>query len=321
MPNIILDNGQSHPVPWFQLLNVQVHSRGGSDVEMELVISGENISANTAGNTRKLVTACPRGASISVKPIGRDDFPSGTSVSLAMTTQTSDAATNTHFEFPIARVDGLTEALLAKITGESPDLVVTARGVDAAQHLNSEAMTVLTALRDLLPADHGITGIELVADATASTARSITDEQLSGIMDLIGGVSSALGSPPVTFNGRPLDKNSGIVVLQRALEQRSAAVGNEDVLHAGKPDTLLVTATSNPRAVMMKAEGPSVCLVTGSNPEAERAVIAPHIVNTAAVVALDEALISGLKSGNQQLVLPMCEAIAHTINNHESRKR
>lgn len=315
MSTITLSANDTRAIPLGGYLRVDAFAVGASATPVRVSVHGDGIQANTASDSCVFLMSCPQRASIIVAPVGGGEFGPDQSVRVTITRSGASDHQNMTLEFPIVRVDGVSEKIVGDIVNMDGQNQITAYGSDESTNLGHESMVVLGSLRSRLGATTGVSRLIIHADTSATAARLSDERILAGAGHLIVGTATALGIDDIRIGDRPSTADRVSTELQEAIAAGADRIGPGTEPTAGT-DTLVVHLTPAPRSSMLSTGHPSLIVAYGPTAAAEKNLFSRHSPKSdrTGFLILNEALLDALDRGDAHGFSPHADTIAAVLN-------
>lgn len=320
MNTISLNDNDTRSIPTGGYLRIDAHSVGNRSEKIKIAVNGVNLKVNEAGPSSAFLMACPQNATIVVSPLEATEFGPDQSVRVVISRGGSSDGRDYRIEFPIVRVDGVSEKIVGEIKNTGTTFDITAYGSNVSTDLGREAMVILSSLRTRLTGPTGITSLVVHNDASATSARVSDARVLQGLGNLIIGVGTALGLDQVRCGDSAVPFDRITDHLHKGIEDAATRVGNAGVPTVGD-DTLLVHLTPAPGAAMVSETHPSLVVIYGPTAAAEQELFSLNITDTGKTgsIVVDDHFLTSLETGNVSGVAPHTAVISQILLPEDSQ--
>jgi len=315
MSTITLSANDSHPIPLGGYLRIDAFSVGGAAEPVRVSVNGEQLQANAAGDSCVFLMSCPQRATIVVAPAHGGEFGPDQSTRVTVTRSGASDHRDITVEFPIVRVDGVSEKIIGEIDNTGEHYLLTAYGSDESTNLGRESMVVLSALRSRLTAPTGVTSLVLCPDASATAAQLNDPRMIAGAAHMFTGVATALTLDSVRLGGESCTFDQLAARLEALVGAGATRIGGERPPQVDD-HTLVVHLTPTPRAAMVSTGHPSLVLAYGPTAAAEQELFELNLRSgdRTGFVALTDHVLTALEDGSHSAIAPHADTIAAVLS-------
>lgn len=319
MSIITLSANDTRSIPLGGYLRIDAYSVGGGATPVRLSVHGDQARANTAGDSSVFLMSLPHRASLVVSPVGGGEFGPDQSVRVTIARSGASDNQNLTLEFPLVRVDGVSEKIVGDIANVDGHYQITAFGSDESTNLGHESMVVLSALRSRLGAGTSVSAVVVDADASASAAHLADERVLAGAGNIIVGIATALDLDEVGIGDQKLSLDRIGSRLADDIASGTTRIGSGASPRVSD-DALVVHLTPAPRGSMFSDRHPTVVIAYGPTAAAEMDLFSPHVPEggRTGFITLDEELLSALDSGNANAFAPHADTIAAALRSTDA---
>lgn len=320
MSTITLSANDSHSIPLGGYLRIDAFSVGGAAEPVRVSVNGEQLQANPAGDSCVFLMSCPHRATIVVAPADGGEFGPDQSTRVTVTRSGASDNRDITLEFPIVRVDGVSEKIVGEIDNTGEHYLLTAYGSDESTNLGREAMVVLSSLRSRLTGPTGVNSLVLHADSSATAARLSAPRMIAGAAHMVVGVATALTLDVVHLGGESCTFDQLAAQLESAVGAGATRIGSDRTPQVDE-HTLVVHLTPTPRAAMLSTRHPSLILAYGPTAAAEQELFGLNVRDgdRTGVVALTDHVLTALEDGSPTALAPHADTIAAVLSSPTHR--
>ncbi|MDO5668762.1 MAG: hypothetical protein Q4G50_02035 [Corynebacterium sp.] len=313
MSIITLSANDTHAIPLGGYLRIDAFAVGAGAQPVRVSVTGEQLQVNTASDACVFLMSCPQRASIIVAPAAGGEFGPDQSLRVTITRSGASDQHNVTIEFPLVRVDGVSEKIIGEISNSGEQYLLTAYGSDESTNLGRESMVVLSSLRSRMAGASGVSSVLVCADASATATRLADPRVLSGAANMIVGLATALALDEVRVGQQPATFDRLSDLLSEELAGGATRIGSGRLPRVSD-DTLVIHLTPAPRASMVDPDHPSLVLAYGPTAGVEKQLFELNTHGArAGYIALDDDLLQALEDGNAAAISSPADTLADVL--------